>query len=55
MTSDTFRLSYSQFGPFLIHDVSHDLHMSKTMGANHETGTTYPSGAPDSCCSALSL
>ena len=40
-----FRLSYSQSGPFLIHNLSQCCNKSNTTGVTCGTRTTYPSGA----------
>jgi hypothetical protein len=42
LTTDMFRLSSSQPGPFLIHDLS-PCNKSNTTGATSRTGTDYPS------------
>jgi hypothetical protein len=49
MTSDMFRFSYSQPGPFLTILMTYHRVCNKrnTTGATCEAGTAYPSGGPD--------
>ena len=51
MTTDMFRLSYSQSDPFLIHDLSPVCKKCNTANVTNGAGTAYPSGehafAPD--------